>query len=339
MHGSRRILVPLAALLAVSVAGACGSSSSSGASDKTTATTPTASASVNLHKLVLGDKRYVTNGPKKGYVYSCQTQFNGGGAFRQGPWIDGTTWDATQKISVQGSVRHSSVFRRSLTSSSETLAGNGLPPHTTGVFPIASSDPAYQYDRNPNSIKSYTLRASLPRNPTRRNSAQCVGGTVGVMSTGIPLYSAFDAGGRDAVANEVQDRCAGHPQISGQYHYHSLSPCLADTGSKTSHSKLLGWALDGFGIYGYRGVGGEVMTSAKLDACHGHTHVITWNGKRVRMYHYHATRDFPYVISCYRGRAITSATGLGIGGGGPQGEPGSGPPGGGPPGGGPPPGQ
>jgi hypothetical protein len=323
MHGSRRIALPLVALIAVSAVGACSNSSSSGASRSA------AGAAVNLHKLVLGDKRYVTNGPKTGYVYSCQTQFNGGGAFRQGPWISGSTWDATQKIAVQGSVRHSSVFRNTLTSSSSMLSGNGLPPHTTGVFPIASSDPAYQYDRNPNSIKSYTLRASLARNPTRLSKAQCVGGTIGVMTNGIPLFSAFDAGGRDAVANEVQDRCAGHPQISGQYHYHSLSPCIADTGSPRAHSRLQGWALDGFGIYGYRGPGGEVMTTAKLDACHGHTHVIAWRGKRVRMYHYHATRDFPYVISCYRGKAITSATGLGVGGGGPPG----GPPGGGPPGG------
>ena len=337
MHGSRHIPIAVTALLAVSLVGACGNSDSSGAKTTgTTSTTPTATASLNLKRLVLGDKRYVTNAPKKGYVYSCQSQFNGGGAFRQGPWINGSTWDATQKIAVQGAVRHNSIFRNTLTSSSSILSGNGLPPHTTGVFPIASSDPAYQYDRNPNSIKSYTLRASLARNPSRLSKAQCVGGTIGVMKSGIPLFSAFDAGGRDAVANEVQDRCGGHPQISGQYHYHSLSACLADTGARNSHSKLLGWALDGFGIYGYRGVGGAVMTTATLDVCHGHTHTISWRGRSVRMYHYHATRDFPYVISCYRGKAITSATGLGVGGGGPPGEPGSGPPGGGPPGGGPP---
>jgi hypothetical protein len=324
MPGRRRILVALGALAAVSAVAAC--SSSSGASKHST---PAARAALNLRKLVLGDKRYVTSGPKKGWVYSCQSQFNGGGAFRDGPWIQGSRWDATQKISVSGSVHHSARFTDSLTSSSLVLAGNGLPPHATGTFPIASSDPAYSYDRNPNSIKSYTLRAALPRTRRGAPQAQCVGGTIGVMRSGIPLFSAFDAGGRDAVAHEIQDRCAGHPQISGQYHYHSLSPCLADTGSRRAHSKLLGWALDGFGIYGYRGPGGEVMTTAKLDACHGHTHTITWQGKRVRMYHYHATRDFPYVVSCYRGKAITSATGLGVGGGGPQGEP----PGGGPPGG------
>ena len=136
------------------------------------------------------------------------------------------------------------------------LSGNGLPSHTTGVFPVQSSDPAYRYDRNPNSIRSYTLGASLSRNPRRASRTTCVGGTVGVMKSGVPLYSAFDATGRDAVAHEVQDRCAGHPQMQGQYHHHSLSSCLSDGGSRRSHSRLLGWALDGFGIYGLRGPGG-----------------------------------------------------------------------------------
>jgi hypothetical protein len=151
------------------------------------------------------------------------------------------------------------------------------------------------------------------------------------MRNGIPLYSAFDAGGRDAPAHEVQDRCDGHPQVTGQYHYHSLPGCIRDRRSRSSHSRLLGWALDGFGIYGRRGRGGKRMTTAQLDACHGHTHKITWRGRRVRLYHYHATLDFPYMAGCFRGKPITRATGLMIGGGGrpPPGQ--GGPPPGGPP--------
>lgn len=216
---------------------------------------------------------------------------------------------------MQGSAGWSSRFSAKLGELTRRLAGNGLPPHRTGVFPVATADPAYAYDRNPNSIRSYTLRASLPRTPELRAGRTCVGGTIGMMRSGVPIYSAFDAGGRDAVANEVQDACDGHPQMSGQYHYHSLSSCLRD-GAKGSHSRLLGWALDGFGIYGLRGRGGERLSTAKLDSCHGHIHRLRWNGKRRRIYHYHATLDFPYVVSCYRGKPITQATGLGIGGGG-----------------------
>ena len=65
-----------------------------------------------------------------------------------------------------------------------------------GVFPVASSDPAYAYDRNPNSIKGYTLSVELPE-PKLAASPSCVGGTIGVSVLGVPIYSAFDASSRD----------------------------------------------------------------------------------------------------------------------------------------------
>jgi hypothetical protein len=67
------------------------------------------------------------------------------------------------------------------------------------------------------------------------------------------------------------------------------------------HSALMGYAFDGFGIYGHRGENGKVLTNADLDACHGHTHEILWNGKKEKLYHYHATWEYPYTVGCYRG--------------------------------------
>ncbi len=43
------------------------------------------------------------------------------------------------------------------------------------------------------------------------------------------------------------------------------------------------------------------MTDADLDECHGTVSEIAWDGKRVRMYHYVATWEFPYTIGCMRG--------------------------------------
>jgi hypothetical protein len=92
--------------------------------------------------------------------------------------------------------------------------------------------------------------------------------------------------------------------MSGTYHYHSLTSCLADPGS--GHSALLGYARDGFGIYGVRGETGAIVTDADLDECHGHTHAITWNGQSVSMYHYHATYEYPYTLGCFRGTPIAT---------------------------------
>jgi hypothetical protein len=43
------------------------------------------------------------------------------------------------------------------------------------------------------------------------------------------------------------------------------------------------------------------LSTADLDECHGDTHSITWDGAAVSLYHYHATADYPYTLSCFRG--------------------------------------
>jgi hypothetical protein len=122
-----------------------------------------------------------------------------------------------------------------------------------------------------------------------------------VATTGVLIFNGFDAGKRDAVAYEVQDKCDGHPEKTGQYHYHDLSRCISDSG--TGHSGLIGYAFDGFGIFGLRGESGKELTNQDLDECHGHTHEILWEGKKVSMYHYHSTREFPYTVGCFKGKS------------------------------------
>ncbi len=104
--------------------------------------------------------------------------------------------------------------------------------------------------------------------------------------------------GRDAVAHEVQDLCDGHPQMHGEYHYHGPSPCLPN---ENADEKLIGYALDGFGIYSSYDAHGNELTDADLDACHGRTSTVTWNGRRVSIYHYVLTREYPYMLGCFKG--------------------------------------
>lgn len=280
---------------------------------------------VDLTHLQVGDGKYSTN-PQVGYVFSCQTQFNGGGATGTGNWMNGDgTWDATKKAVVDGSVMWPHSFTISALGDQRVFTGNDLPDHPTGTFPISSSDDAYAIDRNPNSIREQTVTLTLPANPTVAAQANCIGGEVGIMLSGVVIFNAFDAEGRDAGAHEVQDSCDGHPQSSGFYHYHTLSDCFQDTA--TGHSALMGYAFDGFGIYGYYGEDGKELTNADLDECHGHTHAIEWDGQVVEMYHYHATHEFPYTVGCFKGnpavRALSAEEGQG-GGNQPQGPQGSG---------------
>lgn len=261
---------------------------------------------IDLTKLPIGDGKYSTS-PKVGYVFSCITNFvnpNQAGARATGAWYNAAagTYDLTMKPTVDGQVSWPSQFTIMLQGNNRVITGNDLPSHTTGQYPVSRSDDAFQYDGNPNSIKSQTLRLTFSANPAVNAQPSCVGGTVGVMLTGSYIFSAFDAGGRDAVAHELQDACGGHPQQAGVYHYHSLSPCATD--AALGHSTVVGYALDGFGIYGHHGENGKALTNVDLDECHGHTHEIEWDGKTVEMYHYHATAEFPYTVSCFRGTAV-----------------------------------
>jgi hypothetical protein len=246
--------------------------------------------------------------PQRGAIFACQTRFNGGGAGAVGPWIkpDGTV-DFSVKPVVDGAIQWTGHLTISLDSvaSARTFFGNGLPSHLTGAFPIAQTDDAYAFDRNPNSIRAAPVSLTAPAVPTLAETAACLPmGPIGVLRTGAVLFNALDAAGRDAVAYEIQDACYGHPGPSGAYHYHSLTPCLADSGlAETSgaHSPLAGYAFDGFGLFGPYGEGGAPLISSDLDECHGHTHAIEWDGLRLTLYHYHATWSYPYTVGCFRG--------------------------------------
>jgi hypothetical protein len=260
---------------------------------------------LDVTHLTLGDNK-ISSTPQRGYVFSCRSQFTGGGAQGTGSWMNGDgTWDLTKKVTVDGSVSWPHEFTITVQGDQRVFTGNDLPDHQTGNFPVSPSDNAYQVDRNPNSIKAQNVSFSIPANPTLAAQPTCVGGEVGILLSGVVIFSSFDAEGRDAVAHEVQDHCDGHPQEGGYYHYHSLSSCIED--ASTGHSALVGYAFDGFGIYGYYGEDGKELTNADLDECHGHTHLIEWNGQMVEMYHYHATREFPYVVSCFRGAPSVKA--------------------------------
>jgi len=269
------------------------------------------SSATNPRFLPLGDSRVTTSGPRKGYVYACRTGFipaggphRGGGARVEEPWIHGSTYDLTAKATVDGRVRwRNAKLRRKASRRRLSFSGNGLPTWTTtGRFPISAGDDAYTYDRNPNSIRAQRVRYSLPRKPRKAARPSCLsGGPIGIARNGVAIFNALDAEDRDAIAHETQDSCGGHPQRLGIYHYHAIPACLTKGESKRRPSGLVGWALDGYPIFGPRGHGGKLLRNADLDACHGQTSKVFYAGRRRRIYHYNATLEYPYTVGCYRG--------------------------------------
>ncbi|MGA9666821.1 MAG: YHYH protein [Gallionella sp.] len=265
-------------------------------------------ATLDAHALPLGDGK-VSSEPRRGYVYACMSSFRGGGARHVGGWIHGATWDETQKIHVQGAVSwpDASITIRP-DGDRRLITSNALPDdHTTGIFPVRRDDPAFQIDRNPNSITAQTISLALPLMPAVAGQSSCVPmGMIGIALDGVPFFNALDDAGRDAVAHEVQDSCDGHPQHRGEYHYHGPSPCMK---AMTDNNTLIGYALDGFGIYSMYDEHGRELTNNDLDECHGRVSRIIWDGEPVEMYHYVLTREYPYTVGCFRG-AVASTHGM-----------------------------
>jgi YHYH protein len=314
MTSSRRIrtFVSLALCALAAAAVAVGTGGLGGVSEGAAA-----ASSTNPESLPVGDGRVATSGPQRGYVYSCGGAGGpaggppgGGGAQAEGPWIHGGTFDLNAKATVNGSVHWPNAKLSEKTGAKRrTFAGNGLPRgDTTGEFPIKPSDDAYRYDRNPNSIRSQSVRYSLPTNPKAASKPSCLPmGQIGIAKNGVAIFDALDAGDRDAVAHEVQDSCGGHPQQSGVYHYHDIPSCLTRGESKHRASGLVGYALDGYPIFGPRGHGGKLLTDEDLDACHGQLSSVVYEGRRQRIYHYSATLEYPYTLGCFHGTPVASA--------------------------------
>ena len=166
-------------------------------------------------------------------------------------------------------------------------------------------------------------------------------GVVGFTVNGLPFYGPNEAAQPaaqafgDPVYNGIVDECRGHTSPQ-EYHYHALEQrCLTADAlvaepwrnpavSSEVASPVLGFALDGFPIYGpyecedvacarvremesaWVQIGDPVSNAwdayeyqesalpTSLDRCNGH---LGPDGG----YHYHATSTFPYILGCYAG--------------------------------------
>lgn len=294
------------------VASACGAGDDTGQAagpgstpptETVVATTAAATTTTDAgpRRLPIGDGKITTDGPRVGWVYTCEVPRGGGGAFRDGPWIDTVTgtWEPATKIAVTGNVVWDADYRVTVEGSNRIVESNGLPDHPTGVYPIGRDDPAYGYDRNPNSIRPSTLRWSLPTAPVVASAPGCVNmGAIGVMRSGVVLFNALDAMGRDAAAHETLDTCKGHPELDGSYHYHDLSQCVP--GADAVDPTVVGWASDGYPIVAGR-LDGRRVVNEDLDACHGREVAVDIDGTKVRTYAYWMTAEYPYSVGCFRG--------------------------------------
>lgn len=152
----------------------------------------------------------------------------------------------------------------------------GVPAYAVGPF----------LDGNPSTVGPHDYTFRIPRNPVENTGTKTATGLghTGVLINGIPIYNALDAHSYNnqgiwnqvapVVENDGFDCSKGHPSPNmqnlsdGYYHHHQNPSPFTDEHSPTStvcnmypsdglyhldsthHSPIIGYAFDGFPIYG-----------------------------------------------------------------------------------------
>ena len=142
------------------------------------------------------------------------------------------------------------------------IESNGIPNHKVGRFPNPG---------NPHSIKPQKYNFRIPLNPQIANkitSLEKPRFNFGIALSGIlfdPLAREYYLGDLksewryEATSGAIKlglDTNNAHVQPNGSYHYHALPRDLEtelELKNENLHSPLIGWAADGFPIYGATG--------------------------------------------------------------------------------------
>ena len=152
---------------------------------------------------------------------------------------------------------------------------NGIPSNVQrvqysagNVYITCTGVPAYgigPWPGNPNVATNQNFVFKITRTPQANTGAATATplGHTGLWSNGVSIFNARDAmsylnqgvWNQNAIVVEGPsfDACLGHPAPNGEYHHHLNPRCLYNDHDSTRHSPLIGFALDGYPIYGAYG--------------------------------------------------------------------------------------
>jgi YHYH protein/Secretion system C-terminal sorting domain len=125
---------------------------------------------------------------------------------------------------------------------------------------------------NPNTAGNQNYKAKLPLAPAQNTGTKTYTGlgAVGLFTNGVAIFNAKDGkywnNATSAMTNGISqtgwnrnayywegisfDACDGHPNATSAYHLHVAPICLYNQSATTVHAPIVGFAWDGFPIYG-----------------------------------------------------------------------------------------
>lgn len=189
---------------------------------------------------------------------------------------------------------------------------------TTGKVNVTDTQAAFEAAAVPNVAAAYnnycvqglmsyvgggtSRTVLLPVTPVALSSGT---GAIGMSGVGIALNGiVMDAPApvaniKAAYTIAALDDCGGHVNPHTGYHYHAATGCTTKVAGTDGHADLIGYALDGYGIYALTDSTGAEPTG--LDICRGHS-------DSTHGYHYHvASAGENMFIGCFRGQQGSSS--------------------------------
>ena len=139
---------------------------------------------------------------------------------------------------------------------------------TNNVYVSCTCVPSYPvgpWQSNPNQPSNQNFVYKITRNPVQNTSTPVATplGHTGVWSNGVSIFNAKDgmSYSNQGIWNQNAlyyegisfDSCLGHAAPNGEYHLHVNPRCLYDEADSLNHSPIIGYAFDGFPIYGAYG--------------------------------------------------------------------------------------
>lgn len=156
--------------------------------------------------------------------------------------------------------------------------------------------------------------APIPLQPVLGDTPQTRDAALGVAVNGVPIYD-YTGGGEmsqaglaryqaqhDTLTTQQLDICGGHAGRGDDYHYHVAPVCMfeqmASSGVDPNDGAIIGWAFDGFPIYGDNNPDGMPIAEGVLDVCNGQSD-DTFG------YRYHTSIGAPYTVQCLMGEVAS----------------------------------
>ena len=102
------------------------------------------------------------------------------------------------------------------------------------------------------------------------------------------------------VLTQQLDICGGHAGRGDDYHYHATPTCMIAQMPNAGPDAIIGWAFDGFPIYGDTNPDGSAIAPGDLDVCNGQPDPVYG-------FRYHTSKGAPYIIQCLRGQTAAMA--------------------------------